>query len=142
MLFQYCACTFLVIAALALSIPLSAMAHDGHEHPATIGNSATVPAVPAPAIQVVPDAAALADTLGLPADTAVRLSQVAVAYQHQQAGLFKHYHATDGAERERLGWLLQQVAYHQRRQLDALLTPEQVEAFLAFVNTGSTPAQQ
>lgn len=130
----------LLLAGLLVSV--GASAHGGHDHSAATGDTGTLPTVPPPSIQSAPDTQALIDALGLPADTAARLRQMLATYQQQQTDLRTRYHAANGEERERLGWLLHQAARHHRRQVAALLTPEQEQAFFALLNADRASSQQ
>lgn len=114
-----------------------ALAHGGDDHGPVPGSADTQPAELAQVITVVPDSQSLVAVLALTDDTAARLRQMLTDYQLQQAHMLARYDAADGAERTRIAWLLKQAVRHQRQQLTALLTPEQEQAFYAFVKTSS-----
>lgn len=115
------------------------LGHGGESHAITA--TASQPTAGSAVVQHAPDAVTLARELSLETNTAARLSALVGDYKTRLAGLLDHYSSTaDENSRARLVWIMQQAALHHRRQLHALLTPVQLQAFFNYADTQLTLA--
>lgn len=125
-----------------LFVVSEAFAHGGHDHSIPTEMTDTAPGALPAAPRITTDAKALAESLGLPADTAVQLAQLVTSYQQQRDVLHSRYQTATATERQHIGWLLQQAGLTHRRQIEALLTPPQLSAFFTLVNASTSSTQQ
>lgn len=126
----------------ALFVAPEAFAHGGHDHSVAAEMTDTAPGALPAAPHITTDATALAESLDLPADTAVQLGQLVASYQQQRDALYTRYQTATATERQHIGWLLQQAGLTHRRQIEALLTPTQLTAFFTLVNASTASTQQ